>query len=171
VSKILQRYAETGSIKPGSIGGSKPRATTPQIEAKIQLYRQEYPSILCYEIRRRLLEDNVCDQSNVPSVSVIARFLRGSNANSPTKKSDSKQQLQQTGPNTTQNNCERHLVGETRCDLNQDSYQLSDETETEIHDQEVDKYLMDKNLASVISLTQNRRLRTSFTAKQIDLLE
>ena len=79
VSKILQRYAETGSIKPGSIGGSKPRLTTPQIEAKIEMYRKESPSILCYEIRRRLIDDQLCDQNNVPSVSAIARFLRGKN--------------------------------------------------------------------------------------------
>ena len=76
VSKILQRYAETGSIKPGSIGGSKPRITTPQIEAKIESYRLECPSILCYEIRRRLVDEKVCDSSNLPSVSAIARFLR-----------------------------------------------------------------------------------------------
>ena len=76
VSKILQRYAETGSIKPGSIGGSKPRITTPQIEAKIEAYKLECPSILCYEIRRRLLDEKVCDTNNLPSVSAIARFLR-----------------------------------------------------------------------------------------------
>ena len=76
VSKILQRYAETGSIKPGSIGGSKPRITTPQIEAKIESYRLECPSILCYEIRRRLVDEKVCDSSNLPSVSAIAKFLR-----------------------------------------------------------------------------------------------
>ena len=34
-----------------------------------------------------------------------------------------------------------------------------------------DKLLLNKNLATVISLTQNRRLRTSFSAQQIELLE
>ena len=80
VSKILQRYAETGSIKPGSIGGSKPRTTTPLVEAQIELYRQQTPNILCYEIRRRLLDEQLCDASNVPSVSAIARFLRSRNS-------------------------------------------------------------------------------------------
>jgi len=35
VSKILQRYQETGSIRPGAIGGSKPRVATSDIERKV----------------------------------------------------------------------------------------------------------------------------------------
>lgn len=34
-----------------------------------------------------------------------------------------------------------------------------------------EKLLLNKNLATVISLTQNRRLRTSFSTQQIELLE
>nr|UEK51545.1 gooseberry-like 1 [Parasacculina yatsui] len=34
VSKILNRYQETGSIRPGVIGGSKSRVTSPDIEKK-----------------------------------------------------------------------------------------------------------------------------------------
>ena len=36
VSKILQRYQETGSIRPGVIGGSKPRVATPELENTIE---------------------------------------------------------------------------------------------------------------------------------------
>ena len=46
---------------------------------------------------------------------------------------------------------------------------VAEDDDYELNDDE--KYMMNKNLASVISLTQNRRLRTSFTSKQIDLLE
>ena len=35
VSKILNRYQETGSIRPGVIGGTKPKLATPEIEKKV----------------------------------------------------------------------------------------------------------------------------------------
>ena len=39
VSKILNRYQETGSIRPGVIGGTKPKLATPEIEKKVSLTR------------------------------------------------------------------------------------------------------------------------------------
>lgn len=167
VSKILQRYAETGSIKPGSIGGSKPRMTTPQIEAKIEFYRRECPSILCYEIRRRLIEDNVCDQNNVPSVSAIARFLRN-------KKKGNECSLEMKDSNRKMDRDSlSNSLSDTELDENTENYLKTSHTnepdDEYLNDDE--KSLMNRNLASVISLTQNRRLRTSFTTKQIELLE
>ena len=41
VSKILNRYQETGSIRPGVIGGSKPRVATPEVENRIEDYKKE----------------------------------------------------------------------------------------------------------------------------------
>ena len=76
VSKILQRFNETGSILPGTIGGSKPRVTTPNVVDAIRAYKIKDPGIFAWEIRDKLLEDNVCDKFNVPSVSSISRILR-----------------------------------------------------------------------------------------------
>ncbi|CAD5116502.1 DgyrCDS5378 [Dimorphilus gyrociliatus] len=66
VSKILQRYHDTGSIRPGAIGGSRPRVATPAVEQTIQ----------SCEIREKLIKDGVCDKNTVPSVSSVSRILR-----------------------------------------------------------------------------------------------
>ncbi|XP_041949729.1 paired box protein Pax-3-like isoform X2 [Alosa alosa] len=77
VSKILCRYQETGSIRPGAIGGSKPKqTTTPDVDKKIEEYKRENPGIFSWEIRDKLLKDGICDRNNVPSVSSISRTLR-----------------------------------------------------------------------------------------------
>lgn len=68
VSKILGRYYETGSIRPRAIGGSKPRVATPEVVAKIAQYKRECPSIFAWEIRDRLLSEEVCTNDNIPSV-------------------------------------------------------------------------------------------------------
>jgi len=56
VSKILNRYQETGSIRPGVIGGSKPRVATPEVETKIEEYKRDNPAIFSWEIRDRLVK-------------------------------------------------------------------------------------------------------------------
>nr|BBH63270.1 paired box protein 6 [Anneissia japonica] len=76
VSKILGRYYETGSIRPRAIGGSKPRVATMSVVNKIAIYKRECPSIFAWEIRDRLLNENVCSQDTIPSVSSINRVLR-----------------------------------------------------------------------------------------------
>ncbi|XP_028900780.1 paired box protein Pax-6 isoform X2 [Zeugodacus cucurbitae] len=76
VSKILGRYYETGSIRPRAIGGSKPRVATAEVVSKISLYKRECPSIFAWEIRDRLLQEGICTNDNIPSVSSINRVLR-----------------------------------------------------------------------------------------------
>jgi len=77
VSKILNRYQETGSIKPGVVGGSKPKVSTPEVENKIEEYKNKNPGIFSWEIRENLIRDGLCDKDTVPSVSSISRLLRG----------------------------------------------------------------------------------------------
>ncbi|KFR12722.1 Paired box protein Pax-5, partial [Opisthocomus hoazin] len=75
-SKILGRYYETGSIKPGVIGGSKPKVATPKVVEKIAEYKRQNPTMFAWEIRDRLLAERVCDNDTVPSVSSINRIIR-----------------------------------------------------------------------------------------------
>ncbi len=66
-------YYETGSIKPGVIGGSKPKVATPKVVDKIAEYKRQNPTMFAWEIRDRLLAEGVCDSDTVPSVSSINR--------------------------------------------------------------------------------------------------
>ena len=73
----MLRYQETGSIRPGVIGGSKPRVATPEVENKIEEYKKDNPGIFSWEIRERLVKEGLCNKESAPSVSSISRVLRG----------------------------------------------------------------------------------------------
>lgn len=75
ISNMLHRYYETGSIRPGVIGGSKPKVATPKVVDKIADYKRQNPTMFAWEIRDRLLAERVCDNDSVPSVSSINRCV------------------------------------------------------------------------------------------------
>ncbi|ENN70584.1 hypothetical protein YQE_12759, partial [Dendroctonus ponderosae] len=56
VSKILNRYQETGSIRPGVIGGSKPKVASKEIENRIEEMIKAQPDIFSWQIREALLK-------------------------------------------------------------------------------------------------------------------
>ncbi|KAL3274565.1 hypothetical protein HHI36_015946 [Cryptolaemus montrouzieri] len=89
VSKILNRYQETGSIRPGVIGGSKPRVATQEVEAKIEKLKKDNPAIFSWEIRDRLIKEGICDKNSAPSVSSISRLLRGGRKDDAERKNHS----------------------------------------------------------------------------------
>ncbi|TSL04193.1 Paired box protein Pax-2a [Bagarius yarrelli] len=72
----VRPYYETGSIKPGVIGGSKPKVATPKVVDKIADYKRHNPTMFAWEIRDRLLTEGICDNDTVPSVSSINRIIR-----------------------------------------------------------------------------------------------
>ncbi|XP_071313815.1 paired box protein Pax-5-like [Trachinotus anak] len=76
VSKILARYNETGSIRPGVIGGSKPKVATPKVVQMILYLKHTNPTMFAWEIRDRLTLERVCDHDSVPSISSINRIIR-----------------------------------------------------------------------------------------------
>uniref|UniRef100_A0A1I8AYP2 Paired domain-containing protein n=1 Tax=Meloidogyne hapla TaxID=6305 RepID=A0A1I8AYP2_MELHA len=76
VSKILGRFYETGSIKPGVIGGSKPKVATPEVVHAIARYKLNNPTMFAWEIREKLIEEGISDAESAPSVSSINRIVR-----------------------------------------------------------------------------------------------
>ncbi|CAF0738994.1 unnamed protein product [Brachionus calyciflorus] len=76
VSKILAKYNSTGSIKPGLIGGSKPKVATSDVIDSITKYKVRNPNMFAWEIREMLIKDGICTQEKVPSVSSINRIVR-----------------------------------------------------------------------------------------------
>ncbi|XP_075166082.1 paired box protein gooseberry-neuro [Haematobia irritans] len=85
VSKILNRYQETGSIRPGVIGGSKPKVTSPEIEARIKEMCKSNPGLFSWEIREKLIKEGFTDP---PSTSSISRLLRGNDRSSDDGRKD-----------------------------------------------------------------------------------
>ena len=67
------RYHETGSVRPGIIGGSKPKVATPKVVNAINNYKSHTPTMFAWEIRERLITDGICEADKVPSVSSINR--------------------------------------------------------------------------------------------------
>lgn len=79
VSKILTRFYQTGSIRPGSIGGSKPKqVTTPQVVKRIIELKCQSPTLFAWEIRDLLRRERQQQRSSfvIPSISSINRILR-----------------------------------------------------------------------------------------------
>ena len=73
---MLVLYQETGSVRPGAMGGSKPRVATPELESRIEQLKKDNKGLFSWEIRERLVKEGVCEQAALPSVSSISRFLR-----------------------------------------------------------------------------------------------
>lgn len=117
VSKILTRYHQTGSIRPGSIGGSKPKqVTTPQVVKRIIELKCESPTLFAWEIRDLLIRErsqqqqqqhttgNHATNSNqsfvIPSISSINRILRAHQPNSTAASQDGNHQNASSSSNS-----------------------------------------------------------------------
>ncbi|XP_077538550.1 uncharacterized protein LOC144151385 isoform X2 [Haemaphysalis longicornis] len=67
VSKILTRFYETGSIKPGSIGGSKPKVSNPQVMRRMLRYKNDASSSSGWDMRQLLQPSDHADHASPPS--------------------------------------------------------------------------------------------------------
>lgn len=76
ISKLLAKFYETGSFDAGMKNVGRPKVITPEIEMKIDQYRDEQPGIFSWELREQLMKDKVCTPDNVPSLSSISRLIK-----------------------------------------------------------------------------------------------
>ncbi|XP_074593975.1 protein gooseberry-neuro-like [Brevipalpus obovatus] len=159
VSKILNRYQETGSIKPGVIGGSKPRVATPEVEKKIEEYKQENPAIFVWEIRDRLIKDKICDKNTVPSNSSITRILKGSRGSNDYRSESDGESSMLDAPDRKDHSISQILKDRDQRDCMYDlSGRSGDESDCESE-------------PGIQLKRKQRRSRTTFTAEQLDELE
>ncbi|KAI3381307.1 hypothetical protein SNEBB_005497 [Seison nebaliae] len=122
VSKILGRYYETGSIKPGVIGGSKPKVATPKVVDTISRYKKENPTMFAWEIRERLLLEKVCEPEKVPSVSSINRIVRNTQGKTIGNHSECLQHYIDSMTNDNDNhNHHHHHHKQTKCSTDDDN--------------------------------------------------
>lgn len=63
---------------------------SPEIEKRIEEIRRENPMAFSCEIRDRLIKENLCDKTTVPTVGAISKLLRdGSSSNCSSSASSS----------------------------------------------------------------------------------
>ena len=163
VSKILARYAETGSIKPGSIGGSKPRLISADIEQKIDEYKNAHPSgsMFVCEIRDKLVRDGVCKPTSLPSLSTLTRILRDA------------------GHNVDESHLADGLTSMSNMDDTEDSKEEKGKRLSlrfELHSMRRNERLGhlhggNNEKAAASNAAKGRRYRTSFSQDQIEQLE
>ncbi|CAB3404869.1 unnamed protein product [Caenorhabditis bovis] len=82
MGKMTRRSSMSSSSSPNQSrspntkggAGTKPKVATPQVVAKIEQYKRDNPTIFAWEIREKLINEDVC--TTPPSVSSINRILR-----------------------------------------------------------------------------------------------
>ncbi|XP_026844785.1 segmentation protein paired [Drosophila persimilis] len=158
VSKILNRYQETGSIRPGVIGGSKPRIATPEIENRIEDYKRTNPGMFSWEIREKLIREGICDRSTAPSVSAISRLVRGRDAPLDSELSPSS------------SSAGHHKAPSSSCgsDLSSGHHNNNNSNNNKPSDDDLSDCESEPGIALK---RKQRRCRTTFSAAQLDELE
>uniref|UniRef100_A0A0N5BDQ8 Homeobox domain-containing protein n=1 Tax=Strongyloides papillosus TaxID=174720 RepID=A0A0N5BDQ8_STREA len=77
VSKILNRFAETGSVSPGQVGGSsKSRIATQCIEKDVASIMEINPDYNANDIRMELIANKICTNENAPSLTSIKKLIK-----------------------------------------------------------------------------------------------
>uniref|UniRef100_A0A1I7VLQ8 Pax-7 n=1 Tax=Loa loa TaxID=7209 RepID=A0A1I7VLQ8_LOALO len=164
VSKILNRYVETGSVSPGQIGGNpRSRLAIQAVEKHILALKAKCPSLCASELRSCLIEQEICSPENAPTVSSINRHIRSKKLNSSNdneRKATKKNQLSHSI---------EHILG-----LHTDDNDCPETSETSYSEGEGTGEKKNGNAPEDANFEKNRRVRrnrTSFSSEQLEIME
>ncbi|CAF0758622.1 unnamed protein product [Didymodactylos carnosus] len=126
VSKILGRFQQTGSIRPGVIGGSKPKVATPKVIDAITQYKKNQPTMFAWEIKEKLVTERICDTKTVPSVSSINRCIYRIVRTKADKQKNGSQQTSHQEHNTNSNSNQGNYLSNTSSNSSTSSFHQED---------------------------------------------
>ncbi len=75
VLEILGCNRETGLVEACAIGGSEAGVPTADVVQKIAQYKRETPSLFGWEIKSRLLAENIYNPVNLPTVCSLRNYF------------------------------------------------------------------------------------------------
>ncbi|KAI1720320.1 Paired box domain-containing protein [Ditylenchus destructor] len=163
VSKILYRFAETGSISPGQVGSADRRDQFPEKHRHLNL-REEIHRIYSSDqtlsatgIRSQLIERNVCTKSNGPSLTKIANIVNDIAQNSATSANFDKETMGESSSNSSESGASlKHSITNILANSNRNSGKKAP--------------MNDKSLTAA-TIKTTRRSRTWFASEQLTILE
>uniref|UniRef100_A0A0N4ZHQ4 Homeobox domain-containing protein n=1 Tax=Parastrongyloides trichosuri TaxID=131310 RepID=A0A0N4ZHQ4_PARTI len=154
VSKILNRFAETGSVSPGQVGGSsRSRIATQCIEKDVAMIMEMNPDYNANDVRMELITNKVCTNDNAPTVTSIKKLIKNiefRKENGSLMNSENKMSPDNKLPFSIENILSRNV---TSSGSRKRSHELIN------------------GERSPTGSSEGKRNRTSFTAQQLKVLE
>ncbi|KAM3719132.1 Paired box protein [Dirofilaria immitis] len=164
VSKILNRYVETGSVSPGQIGGNpRSRLAIQAVEKHILALKAKCPSLCASELRSCLIEQEICSPENAPTISSINRHIRSKKLNSFNEK-----EIKITKKNQLNHSIEHILGLHTVEDISPETSEASYSEGENVGEKKERSTSKDGNSGKNERI---RRNRTSFSSEQLEILE
>ncbi|KAK3735377.1 hypothetical protein QZH41_008709 [Actinostola sp. cb2023] len=101
VSKILNKFQETGSVEPGAAPSYKRKEISQVILVKIEEYVRVQQDIFSWEVRDRLIREKVCSKLSVPSLEAVSKVIKtcASKLHRPLRKSTAEEKRRENGRN------------------------------------------------------------------------
>ncbi|KAI1718441.1 Paired box domain-containing protein [Ditylenchus destructor] len=166
VSKILYRFAETGSISPGQVSSADRRGQIPGESLKnrrsnlkeeiFQIYSTDQ-TLSATDIRTLLIERNVCSKSNGPSLTKIANIVNDIAQNFAASGIFDKETIGESSSNSSDSGASlKHSITNILANSNRNFGKKAP--------------MNDKSL-TVANIKTTRRSRTWFASEQLTILE